>query len=175
MQLATYAGWKLRGVAGGFLAGLLFVLPGAAVILALAAAYAAWGEIPFVASLFYGVKACVVVIVIEALLRVAKRALKSTLHRAFALLSFVALFALAMPFPLVIVIAACAGALLLTPPVAAISAARGHGHLLPTLTIGLAAWSLPLALLWLAGQGFLLAVGLFFRSEERRVGKECRL
>ena len=110
MQLATYAGWKLRGVPGGFLAGLLFVVPGAVVILALAAAYAAWGSIPAVAALFYGVKACVVVIVIEALLRVAKRALKSALHRAFALLSFVALFFFYLPFPLVIVVAACAGA-----------------------------------------------------------------
>lgn len=162
MQLATYAGWKLRGVPGGFLAGLLFVVPGAVVILALAAAYAAWGSIPAVAALFYGVKACVVVIVIEALLRVAKRALKSALHRAFALLSFVALFFFYLPFPLVIVVAACAGAWLLPPPAAAATVARGHGHLGPTLGIGLAAWGLPLALLWLAGQSFLLAVGLFF-------------
>ncbi len=77
MQLATYAGWKLRGIRGGLLAGLLFVLPGAAIILALAAGYAAWGGLPLVAGVFLGIKACVVVIVIEALLRVSSRALKA--------------------------------------------------------------------------------------------------
>lgn len=163
MQLATYAGWKLRGVAGGFLAGLLFVLPGAAVILALAAGYVAWGGLPLVAGLFVGVKACVTVIVVEALLRVAKRALKSRLHRAFAALAFVGIFAFSLPFPLIILIAAIAGAILLpAPATTAPVAPHTHHHLLPTLGLGLTAWAAPLVLLWLTGQTFLLTLGLFF-------------
>ena len=163
MQLATYAGWRLRGVAGGFLAGLLFVLPGAAIILALAAGYVAWGGLPLVSGLFFGVKACVTVIVIEALLRVAKRALKSPLHRFFAALAFVGIFAFALPFPLIILTAAVAGALFLPAAKADIPAApQTHGHVLPTLGLGLTAWAAPLAMLWLTGQEFLLKLGLFF-------------
>ncbi len=163
MQLATYAGWKLRGVAGGFLAGLLFVLPGAAIILALAAGYVAWGNLPMVAGLFFGVKACVTIIVIEALLRVAKRALKSPLHRAFAVLAFLGIFAFALPFPLIILIAALAGAAFLPAAKATVPAApQTHHHILPTLAIGLSAWAAPLAVLWLSGQMFLLNLGLFF-------------
>jgi chromate transporter len=163
MQLATYAGWKIKGVAGGFLAGLLFVLPGALLIMALAAGYAAYGNLPLVSALFFGVKACVTVIVIEALLRVARRALKTPLHRAFAILSFLAIFALALPFPIIIAVAALAGAYLLTPPAAPpVPAARGHGHLAPTLLIGLSGWAAPLLALWALGQDFLLELGLFF-------------
>ncbi len=77
MQLATYAGWKMHGVRGGLAAGLLFVLPGAAVVLALTMLYAHFGKLPLVDAIFYGVKAAVLAIVLEALLRVAKRALKT--------------------------------------------------------------------------------------------------
>ena len=77
MQLATYAGWKLHGLKGGLAAGLLFVLPGAFVVLALTMLYSSFGRLPLVDALFYGIKAAVLAIVIEALLRVAKRALKS--------------------------------------------------------------------------------------------------
>ncbi|MCZ8153724.1 MAG: chromate transporter, partial [Rhodobacteraceae bacterium] len=76
MQLATWSGWRLRGTLGGLIAGLLFVLPGAAVVLALAMIYAAYGTLPVVQAVFSGVQAAVAVIVIEALLRVGKRALK---------------------------------------------------------------------------------------------------
>lgn len=162
MQLATYAGWRLKGVAGGFLAGLLFVLPGALVILALAAAYAAWGEVTFVQALFYGVKACVTVIVIEALLRVAKRALKGGRHRLIAILAFIAIFAFGVPFPMIIAAAALVGALWLDRPAARPVALPAHGHLVPSLAIGLAAWFAPLGLIWMAGQTFLLEIGLFF-------------
>lgn len=163
MQLATYAGWRLRGVAGGLLAGLLFVLPGAAVILALAAGYVAWGGLPWVSALFFGVKACVVVIVIEALLRVAKRALKTPRHRIFAILAFLGIFVLGLPFPLIILAAALAGVVLLPHGAATATPAKlSHRHLGPTLTIGFAAWVAPLAILWAAGHGFLLSLGLFF-------------
>lgn len=162
MQLATYAGWRLKGVAGGFLAGLLFVLPGALVILALAAAYAAWGEVPFVQSVFYGIKACVTVIVIEALLRVARRALKGNRHRLIAIVAFVAIYAFGVPFPVIIVAAALTGALWLDRPAAKPAAPPDHGHLAPSLVIGLAAWFAPLALVRAAGQAFLLEIGLFF-------------
>ena len=76
MQLATYVGWRLHGVRGGLAAGLLFVLPGALLMLALALAYAAFGKLPLAEALFVGVKAAVLAIVVEALLRVARRALK---------------------------------------------------------------------------------------------------
>jgi chromate transporter len=162
MQLATYAGWRLKGVAGGFLAGLLFVLPGALVILALAAAYSAWGDLPFVQALFYGVKACVTVIVVEALLRVAKRALKGNRHRLIAILAFIAIYAFGVPFPIIIIAAALAGAIWLDRPAAKPAALPAHGHLVPTLGIGLAAWFAPVALVWAAGNAFLLEIGLFF-------------
>ena len=71
MQLATYAGWRMHGVVGGLVAGFMFVLPGALVILALATIYAAFGNVPIVEALFLGIKAAVLVIVIEALLRIS--------------------------------------------------------------------------------------------------------
>ena len=80
MQLATYVGWRLHGTLGGLAAGLLFVLPGALVVLALSIAYAMYGQFPFVEAAFVGIKAAVLVIVIEALLRVAKRALRGPAH-----------------------------------------------------------------------------------------------
>lgn len=109
MQLATYTGWRLHGLLGGLAAGLLFVLPGAALVLALAAIYAAFGEVALVQAIFIGIKAAVLVIVIEALLRVAKRALKRRVDWVIAGLSFVAIFFLSLPFPLVILLAAIAG------------------------------------------------------------------
>src|SRR6201993_3718363 len=74
MQLATYVGWRLHRTAGGLAAGLLFVLPGACIVLLLTIAYAYFGKVPIVETAFLGVKAAVLVIVVEALLRVAKRA-----------------------------------------------------------------------------------------------------
>ena len=102
MQLATWIGWRLRGVAGGLLAGLLFVGPGAVVVLALSVLYATFGQVPVVAALFTGVQAAVVAVVVEALLRVSKRALKIRAHCVIAGLAFAALFAFGLPFPVVI-------------------------------------------------------------------------
>ena len=109
MQLATYVGWRLHGVRGGLMAGLLFVIPGAVVIWALSFLYFLLGNVPLVASLFWGVKAAVLVIVLEALLRVAKRALKRNSDWVIAACAFVALFAFDVPFPAVIAIAAVIG------------------------------------------------------------------
>ena len=99
MQLSTYAGWRLRGTAGGLLAGLLFVLPGATVILALAFAYAFWGDIPWVRDAFLGIMALVIVVVIQALLKVSKKARTGIEGWVIAGFAFVAIFALSIPFP----------------------------------------------------------------------------
>ncbi len=109
MQLATYAGWRLHGTRGGLIAGLLFVLPGAACILLLAALYTLFGRLPVAQALFLGVKAAVLVIVVEALWRVSKRALKGGEHWAIAGLAFLALFFFAAPYPLVVAAAALWG------------------------------------------------------------------
>ena len=165
MQLATYAGWRLDGTRGGLIAGLLFVLPGAAVVLALALAYAYLGDLPWMHALFLGIKAAVVVIVIEALLKVGKRALGSAAAWTIAGLAFLAIFVFNLPFPAIIILAAIAGAALLnqqsskTPPTA--SEIR-PGAILRTLAIWLMIWLVPLAIAWSIDPEFLGALGLFF-------------
>jgi chromate transporter len=109
MQLATYVGWRLHGVIGGLAAGLLFVIPGALVVLALSIAYAAFGKLPLAEALFVGVKAAVLAIVVEALLRVAKRALKGNVDWAIAGSAFAAIFAFGVPFPIIVLAAALFG------------------------------------------------------------------
>ncbi|NKE47528.1 chromate efflux transporter [Roseomonas frigidaquae] len=108
-QLATYLGWLMHGVRGGLVAGLLFILPGAAVMLALSVLYVTLGAVPLVAALFFGLKCAVLVVVVEALLRVAKRALRGPLPWALAVAAFLALFALDLPFPIVVLAAAAIG------------------------------------------------------------------
>lgn len=162
MQLATYAGWKLGGIRGGLIAGGLFVLPGAAVILTLAALYAAFGQVPLVAALFLGVKAAVVVIVIEALIKVARRALKGPVAHAIAALAFVAIFALNLPFPAIILAAALAGAALLPRGPAWSMPRPANPRLAATILTGLGLWWAPIAVLAFLGQGFLVEIGLFF-------------
>ena len=167
MQLATYAGWRLHGVAGGLAAGLLFVLPGAVVVLALSAIYAFYGNVPFIEAIFFGIKAAVLVIVIEALLRIAKRALKGWHQWAIAAASFVGIFALGLPFPLIILGAALIGFLMATP------ASAGTAVPLPavpirqtaaTVLVWLVVWTLPLALVAATfGTGHVLSqLALFF-------------
>ena len=109
MQLATYAGWRLHGVLGGLIAGLLFVIPGALVIMLLAGIYGIYGNVPLVEALFFGIKATVLVIVIEALLRVAKKALTQNLHWIVAGLAFVGIFFLSIPYPLIVLSAGLFG------------------------------------------------------------------
>jgi len=109
MQLATYIGWLLHGVPGGLIAGTLFVLPGALVMLALSLIYALLGAVPVVSAIFFGLKCAVLVLVVEALLRVAKRALKSNEAYALAIAAFLALFVFAVPFPIVVLATALVG------------------------------------------------------------------
>lgn len=108
-QLATYLGWLMHGVKGGVAAGVLFVLPGAAVMLALSVIYATLGAVPMIAALFFGLKCAVLVVVVEALLRVAKRALHEAMAWLLAAAAFVALAAFAAPFPLVVLAALAIG------------------------------------------------------------------
>ena len=102
MQLATYTGWLLRGVAGGLLAGLLFVLPGFAVMVALSTAYFYFGDLPVADGVLLGLKAAVLAIVVQAMMRVARRALKTPLAYGLAIAAFVAIALLKLPFPLII-------------------------------------------------------------------------
>jgi chromate transporter len=120
MQLATYVGWRLHGTAGGLAAGLLFVLPGAFVVLGLSIAYAFFGQVPLVEAAFLGVKAAVLVIVVEALIKVARRALRGPYDVAIAAAAFAAIFFFAAPFPVIIAAASLIGWLLAlaAPPAA---------------------------------------------------------
>ncbi len=162
MQLATYAGWRLQGVVGGLVAGLWFVLPGAAVVLGLAIIYAYLGGVPVVEALFLGVKAAVVAIVLEALFKVAKKALARPAHWVIAGLSFLGIFALALPFPAIIAAAAIWGYFTTREPAGEavpLPAARGTGA---TVATWLALWLAPIAVLWLAGAELLTQVATFF-------------
>ncbi len=165
MQLATYAGWKLHGVKGGLAAGLLFVLPGALIVLALTMLYAALGKLPLVEALFYGVKAAVLAIVIEALLRVARRALNTRADWAIAALAFAALFFFEEPFPVVIIAAGIYG--LLRDSGAAEphhASVPGWRELAGTVALWGAIWLVPLAALalLLGPHHVLTEVGVFF-------------
>ena len=108
-ELAIYIGWLLHKTRGGIIAGTLFVLPGLVSLAFLSWIYAAFGQIGLVQALFFGLKAAVLAVVIQALLRVARRALKSSALRVIAGLAFAGIFLFALPFPLIIVAAALAG------------------------------------------------------------------
>ena len=101
-QLATYVGWLLHRTLGGVVAGTLFVLPGFVVIVTLSTIYALFQDTPALETLFFGLKAAVLAVVIEAVLRVGKRALKNRAMVALAAVAFVAIFALGVPFPLIV-------------------------------------------------------------------------
>jgi chromate transporter len=108
-QLATYVGWLMHGVKGGLAAGLLFILPGAAVMLALSILYVNYADLVAVNAIFYGVKAAVLAIVIEAILRIGRRAFTGAAMIWVAAGAFIALFFFDVPFPLVMLAAAIAG------------------------------------------------------------------
>ena len=101
-QLATYIGWLLHRTLGGVVAGVLFVIPGAVVILGLSILYAGYQDVSFVQAIFYGIKAAVLAVVIEAVLRIGKRALKNSVMAALAVAAFGALFLFQVPFPMVV-------------------------------------------------------------------------
>ncbi|MEQ1498162.1 MAG: chromate efflux transporter [Novosphingobium sp.] len=108
-QLAIWIGWKLHGLKGGLAAGLLFVIPGALVILALSVLYGFAAHLGWFSALFLGIKAAVLAVVVQALLRVAGRALNTRFKSVIAALAFAALFAFSAPFPLVLLVAAMLG------------------------------------------------------------------
>ncbi|MBC7799108.1 MAG: chromate efflux transporter [Gemmatimonadaceae bacterium] len=108
-QLATYLGWLMHGVRGGVVAGGLFVLPGALVMLVLSTLYATLGDVPLIDGLFFGLKCAVLVLVVQALIRIARRALKGRPAWAVAALAFAALFLFGLPFPLIVFGAGLAG------------------------------------------------------------------
>ena len=108
-QLATYIGWLLHRTAGGIMAGGLFILPGVIAIMGLSYIYAAFGKVGFVEALFFGLKAAVLAIVIQAVFRVGKRALRNRIMIALAAIAFVAIFFFNVPFPIIIIAAGVIG------------------------------------------------------------------
>ncbi|MGB1238821.1 MAG: chromate efflux transporter [Pseudomonadales bacterium] len=165
MQLATYAGWRLRGTLGGLMAGLLFVLPGAVVILALAVLYVSYAELHLVTVLFLGIKAAVVAVVIQALLRIAGKALIQRRHWLIAGLSFIALFFFALPFPIVVLCAALLGYFSSTNAAQGVETAAlpRKRTAVNTAVLGAVVWFTPLVLVALLGaEQLLLDVAAFF-------------
>ncbi len=171
MQLATYAGWRMQGpfsgLKGGLIAGLLFVVPGAFVILALAAIYSFFGDVPLVATIFLGIKAAVLIIVVEALLRVSKRALNGTIYWFIAALAFVGIFFLALPYPLIVFLAAVIGFFIVSKPSASPEATKPVSvsvySTIKTIALWLAIWWIPLLVMnQISDQPILTEIGAFF-------------
>lgn len=152
MQLATYAGWKFHGVRGGLVAGTFFVLPGALVVLALSITYAMLGSLPAVQAAFRGIQAAVLALVVQAMLKLSKRALTNATQRGVAVAAFVALFCFSVPFPVVVLAALALGwswprAQVGTPHAADAVVARAPVTLAGTLRTALlwiAIWVVPL-------------------------------
>jgi len=111
-QLATWLGWRLHGVVGGLIAGLAFIVPGAALMILLAWIAAAHGDVPLIAAIFAGVQPVVIALVLAAMTKIAGRALQGPAHWALAVAAFVAIYVLGVPFPVVIAAAALVGLLL---------------------------------------------------------------
>jgi chromate transporter len=160
MQLATYAGWRLHGVRGGLVAGGLFVLPGALVVLALSILYATFGQVPAVLAAFHGIRAATLAIVVEALLRLSRRALHGARAWGVAVASFVALAGFAVPFPVVVLGALAIGwawPAAATAPAAPPPPAVAWSATARTASAWLAVWLVPLGAVALAlGPGHLL-------------------
>lgn len=173
-QLATYVGWRLHGVRGGLAAGGLFVIPGAVVMLILSALYAYAANLSLVSAALLGVKAAVLAIVLEALLRISRRALNAPLKWMLACLAFLALFVFRGPFPLVLGVAAAVGLVvawawpaalrLADAPSGGAAAPIDWGRLGRTVGIWLAIWAAPLGLVLvtLGPSHILFEIGLFF-------------
>ncbi len=173
-QLATWIGWRLHGVKGGLAAGGLFVLPGALVMLGLSALYVMAAGVGWFAALFLGIKAAVVAILAQALLRIGKRALRTRAAVLLAVAAFLALAVFSVPFPLAIAASAIAGALAGTramgghaAPAAnssSPSARRLAAQTAATVAAWLAVWLAPLALIavTLGTDHVLWDVGAFF-------------
>jgi chromate transporter len=174
-KLATYLGWLLHGVRGGLAAGILFVLPGAFVMLGLSLLYALGRGVPLIDGALFGIKAAVLVIVIEALVRIGKRALKTSVLLALAAAAFVGIFFWALPFPLIVAAAALIGYLVARQSPAQLGLADKAETVPPPTPgrwrqfavasiVGLLVWGAPVALaaLILGPSHVLVSIGLFF-------------
>lgn len=173
-QLATWVGWKLHGWRGGLAAGLLFVLPGAAVMLGLSILYAFAARLDWFAAVFLGIKAAVLAIVAQALLRIAGRALNTRFKKALAVFAFIALFFFDLPFPLVVLGAGALGIAVARarPEWLAIksgesttaASARPWKESARAVLVWGVAWAAPMVLIFLTlGQGHVLwKIGSFF-------------
>lgn len=173
MQLATYVGWLLHGTAGGLAAGVLFVLPGFVSILALSFLYALGGSLAAVQGIFLGLKPAVLALVLEALVRIGRRALVHRVHVAIAAGAFAAIAAFAVPFPWIVIgagLLGAAGARALPrafggAPVEAQAAPPGaFAHALRAVAVWLPVWLAPVTLLVaVRGRGDVFAeLGVFF-------------
>jgi chromate transporter len=176
-QLATWIGWRLHGVKGGLAAGLLFVVPGALVMLGLSLLYASAAGLTWFAAVFLGIKAAVLAIVVQALIRVGKRALGTPFKKVLAFAAFLSLTLLHAPFPAVILVAALIGAavglvrpdwlgahVFLAPAGEQVSKRRLAATTLTTIAVWLVIWLAPMALIAATlGTGHVLwAIGAFF-------------
>ena len=112
-QLATYIGWRMHGIKGGIVAGAFFVIPSIFFLLALSYIYAAYGDVPQIGAILDGFKAVVVAIVVEAVLKIAKKAFKSAWHVVISILAFISIYFLQIPFPLIVLGAAILGIIFL--------------------------------------------------------------
>ena len=174
-KLATYVGWLLHGTRGGLAAGILFVLPGAFVIVGLSLLYALGRGVPAVDGALFGIKAAVLVIVVEALLRIGRRSLKTRLLVGLAGLAFIGIFFLALPFPLIVVGAAVIGFLVAQSAPGRLglkAGAEGLAEPVPgrwrhaaiAAATGLVLWWAPVALavVMLGPNHILVDIGVFF-------------
>jgi chromate transporter len=165
-KLATYVGWLLHGVRGGLAAGILFVLPGAIVMLGVSLLYVLGRGVPVIDGALYGIKAAVLVIVVEALIRIGRRSLKSRLLVGIAAAAFVGIFFLDLPFPLIVLLAGVTGFFLARPQtVAAVEKnPRRWRQAATAIVVGLALWWTPVALavMLLGTSHVLVDIGIFF-------------
>lgn len=165
MQLATYAGWKLHGIRGGIIAGGLFVLPGAFVIALLALGYVWFGQLQLVQAMFTGVKAAVIIIVLQALLKISAKALHGSSALIIAALSFVGIFLIGLPFPIIVLLAGIWGAFVVATPQPTSPPPPFHvAGLVQTILTWGGLWLAPGLLLWAIGHSFLIQIYLFFST-----------
>jgi chromate transporter len=147
-KLATYVGWLLHGTRGGLVAGILFVLPGALVMLAISLLYALGQGIPAIDGALFGIKAAVLVIVVEALLRIGRRGLKTRLMLGVAAGAFIGIFFLALPFPLIVAVSGALGYFTTQDKRTLRSATNpgSWGKATRAVVVGLLLWLAPIAL-----------------------------
>src|SRR5882672_11174908 len=126
-QLATYIGWLMHRTLGGIMAGVLFVIPGVIAIMALSYVYAAYGNVPLITAFFFGLKAAVLAIVLEAVFRIGKRSLKNNVMISIAAAAFAGIFFFGIPFPAIIFGAALIGFVGASSGISAFQGGTGHG------------------------------------------------